>query len=237
VAADTDVQAIVDDALARANTKRGEVLGVTLAGPVTKEYKTESAEGDLLTDWMLAAHPDADLALTNGGGLRADIPAGPLTYGALYQAVPFDNRFAVVTVDGKGVRDLIAKNLERDSGILSWSGLVAKARCDGDKLVVDVTVKGKPINLNGRYKIVTSDFLASGGDGGLFSSLHLADEAVQLTDTIIRDAVADVLRGKKTTIDPGKLAMHRLVYSGHRPVRCGAKAAAGAGSAGDHDAP
>ena len=60
-----------------------------------RAYRTESAEGDWFTDLMLAAQPRAQVALTNGGGLRADIPAGPLTYGELFKAMPFDNRFAL----------------------------------------------------------------------------------------------------------------------------------------------
>ena len=36
--------------------------------------------------------PDAQVGMMNGGGLRADLPAGPLHYGALFEAMPFDNR-------------------------------------------------------------------------------------------------------------------------------------------------
>jgi 2',3'-cyclic-nucleotide 2'-phosphodiesterase (5'-nucleotidase family) len=72
--------------------------------PITRSYDRESAEGNLFTDLMLAARPDGDVAVTNGGGLRADIPGGPLTYGSLYEAMPFDNRFAVVKLTGVHLR-------------------------------------------------------------------------------------------------------------------------------------
>jgi 5'-nucleotidase len=220
VVADARVQQIVDDALTRAGERRKEKLGVTLAAVVTKSYRTESAEGDLMTDLMLAAVPNADVAMTNGGGLRADIPAGELTYGGLFEAVPFDNRFAIVTVTGKQLRRLVESNLRRDSGILSWSGLTAKASCKGHKLDLAIAVRGKPLDGEARYTIVTSDFLASGGDG-LFGHLGLPDGAIRATDTIIRDAIADVLRARKgSTIDPGKLP-RRLDYPGARPVKCG----------------
>jgi 5'-nucleotidase len=221
VVADARIQKIADEALAKAGERRAEKLGVTLVAPVTKEYKTESAEGDLLTDLMLAARPDADVALANGGGLRADLPQGELTYGQLFEALPFDNRFALVTISGKQLVKLVASNLQRGGGILSWAGLTAKAHCTGDHLEVALTVHGKPVAADTTYTIVTSDFLASGGDG-LFARSGLSADAVHVTDTIIRDAMADVLRARKGTIDPAQLPK-RLDYPGKRPVSCGGK--------------
>jgi 5'-nucleotidase len=220
VVPDPEVQKIVDAALARAGEKRGEKLGVTLTATLTKAYASESAEGDLFTDLMLAARPDADVALTNGGGLRADIPAGELTYGRLFEAMPFDNRFALVTVKGKHVRRLVTSNLQRGGGILSWSGLTAKARCKDGQLAAEILVKGKPLADEQTYTVVTSDFLASGGDG-LIGRLKLPDGSIKMTDVIIRDAMAEVLRKRKGSLDPAQiLAKKRLDYEGQRPVSC-----------------
>jgi 5'-nucleotidase len=221
VVADAAVQQIVDGALARAGERRAEKLGVTLVAAITKAYRTESAEGDLMTDLMLAAQRDADIAMTNGGGLRADLPSGELTYGQLFEALPFDNRFALVSVTGRQLAGLVTSNLQRDGGILSWSGLTAKATCAAGRLDVAIEVHSKPLDPEARYTIVTSDFLASGGDG-LFARAGLAADAVRPTDTIIRDAVAEVLRARKGTLDPARFA-HRLDLPGPRPLSCGAK--------------
>ena len=221
VAPDPAVQLIVDEALAKAGARRSEKLGVALAGKVTKSYGEESVEGNWFCDLMLAAQPTANVSVTNGGGLRADIPAGDLTYGALFEAMPFDNRFAVVDLKGSHLRKLVTSNLQRGGSILSWGGLAAKASCNGNKLDVAITVAGKPLADNASYKLVTSDFLASGGDG-LIGRLKLADGAVKMTDTIIRDAMAEVLRKQKGTVDPAKYtAKKRLDYPGKRPVQCG----------------
>jgi 5'-nucleotidase len=228
VVPDPEVQKIVDAAMARAGERRKEKLGVTLAETIRKAWSVESPEGNLLCDLMLAARPDAQVSLTNGGGLRADLPAGDLTYGQLFEAVPFDNRFALVDLTGKDLRKLVTSNLERGGGILSWGGLTVKARCKADKLDVQIRVAGKPLDDAARYKLATSDFLASGGDG-VIGRLKLADGAIQMTDSIIREALADVLRGWKATaraaIEPGRLhskAAPRLDYEGKRPVACGA---------------
>ena len=69
--------------------------------------------------------------------------------------------------------------------------------------------------------MVTSDFLASGGDG-LIGRLKLPDGSVKMTDVVIRDAMADVLRKKKGSLDPAQIvAKKRLDYEGQRPVSCG----------------
>jgi 5'-nucleotidase len=227
VVAVPEVQKIVDEAVEIAGKRRREKLGVTLKGIVAKSYGTESAEGNLFTDLMLAAHPGAHVAVTNGGGLRADLPAGELTYGGLFEAMPFDNRFAVVELKGMHLRKLVTTNLQRGGAILSWGNLAARARCKGENLDVTITVGGKPLADAQTYKLVTSDFLASGGDG-LIGRLKLPDGSVKLTDVIIRDAMADVLRKRKGSIDPAELfsaTRKRMDYEGNRPVECGAKQA------------
>jgi len=229
VVVDPQIQEIVDVALVRAGERRKEKLGITLTQVVTRAHTTESAEGNWFCDLMLAARPDAQVALTNGGGLRADLPAGELTYGQLFEALPFDNRFAIVDVTGKDLRKLVTFNLQHGGAFLSWGGLTAKARCKADKLDVQIAVAGKPLGDGTRYKLATSDFLASGGDG-VIGRLKLPDGAIHATDTIIRDGVGDVLRGWKATpratIDPARMyaaTAPRLDYQGKRPVLCGGK--------------
>lgn len=223
VTVDRTVQTIADEALAKAQKRRSDKLGVTIAKTVTKSYKLESAEGNWFTDLMLAAQPAAQVAVTNGGGLRADIPAGELTYGSLFEAMPFDNRFALVELKGAHIRKLISGNLQRDNAWLSWGGLTAKARCKNDQLELTIAVGGKPLDDARTYKLVTSDFLASGGDG-LIGRLKLPDGSVQITDLIIRDAMVDVLKKQKgSVIDPEKLARRRVEFEGQRPLECGPK--------------
>ncbi|HEY0193499.1 MAG TPA: bifunctional UDP-sugar hydrolase/5'-nucleotidase [Kofleriaceae bacterium] len=227
VVADPAVQGIVDEAVARATVRRNEQLGVTLTATVTRAHGTESAEGNLIADLMLAARPDVQVTMTNGGGLRADLPAGPMTYGQLFESAPFDNRFAIVDVTGKDLVAMITDTLTKSGGILSFGGLTATARCKANQLDVQVKVGGKPVTDKARYKLATSDFLASGGDG-VIGKLGLPEGAIKPTDVIIRDGMADVLRSwkatPKATIDPARLLVKkspRLDYEGKRPVTCG----------------
>src|SRR5206468_2843452 len=137
--------------------------------------------------------------------------------------------FAIVDLTGKDLRKMITSNLEHGGAFLSWGGVTAKARCQASRLEVQIQVAGKPLDDGARYKLATSDFLASGGDG-VIGRLKLPDAAIHMTDTIIRDAISEVLRGMKATpkatVDPARLysaAAPRFDYEGKRPVRCGAR--------------
>src|SRR5690606_38282236 len=131
---------------------------------VTASYGAESPLGNLFTDLMRAARPQAEVAITNGGGLRADLPAGELTYGALYQASPFDNQFALVRVTAGELARILAANLASDGGFLSISGVRAEARCEGGELRVSLAdERGRALPADRRLTIVTTDFLATSG--------------------------------------------------------------------------
>jgi 5'-nucleotidase len=227
VVPDPAVAAAIAPALEAARARREEKLGPTLAAPIKRAQKTESPLGNLFADLMRAARPGADVALTNGGGLRADLPAGPLTYGQLFEALPFDNRFATVSVGAGTLAEMIARNLGRDNGILSVSGLRAEARCAGGELAVKLTrTDGRPISPGTRLTLVTSDFLATGGDGLLSDELQ---RRTTLDDgPPIRDAMADLLRHGRVLPRADDRALYdparpRLIYPGPRPVRCSSR--------------
>ena len=143
---------------------REQRLGVDLAEAVPRAQKTESALGNLVADLMRGARPGTDVALMNGGGVRADLPVGPLTYGRLYEALPFDNHFATIAATAGELATVIATNLSRDNGIVSVSGVRAVARCTAGALTVTLERSGRPIPPETPLTVVTSDFLATGGD-------------------------------------------------------------------------
>jgi 2',3'-cyclic-nucleotide 2'-phosphodiesterase (5'-nucleotidase family) len=222
VVPDAKVAAAIAPALAAAHDRREERLGPVLAAPIARAQKTESALGNLVTDLMRAARPDADVALTNGGGLRVDLPAGPLTYGRLFESLPFDNRFATLSISAGELADMIARNLGRDNGIVSVSGVRAVARCAKGELAVTLSrPNGRPLPPRARLTLATSDFLATGGDGLL--SAEMQDRATLDQGPPIRDALADLLRARKTPLAAGEFydpAHPRLTYPDARPVRC-----------------
>ncbi|MEZ4404838.1 MAG: 5'-nucleotidase C-terminal domain-containing protein [Kofleriaceae bacterium] len=220
-----EIAAILAPALRTAAEVEQRPLGVTLTTALPRAYGEESPEGNWFADLMRAAMPGADVAMTNGGGLRADLPAGPLTYGALYEAMPFDNRFTAVKLTGAHLRKMVSNNLQSGSGIFSWSGLQVTATCTGGLLQVFLKDDhGKPITDDRTLTLATSDFLASGGDG-VIGRLKLPEGAVVGSDVIIREAIATELLRRGGTVASDDLFnpdSPRQRYPGPRPVRCGA---------------
>ncbi|MGE0784535.1 MAG: bifunctional UDP-sugar hydrolase/5'-nucleotidase [Sandaracinaceae bacterium] len=222
VEADASVEAAIAPAVVNAAELRNEQLGVTLADPVERSRTVECALGNLFVDLMRASHEGVDVALTNGGGLRADLPPGPLTYGSLYEAMPFDNRFAIVHLSAAQLRAIIAANVAHDGSFFSLSGVRARATCDGDTIRVELTREnGRRIPDDAMLSVVTTDFLATGGDG-LFGGPSPPEVEVEPGE-LVRDGMARVLRARGGTMRARDLfdPRHpRVAFEGDRPMRC-----------------
>ncbi len=224
VSPDPAVAAAIAPALAKAATMRSRPLGPRLTAEFGIARGRESAVGNLITDMMLAARRGHDLALVNGGGLRAPLPEGPLRYGALYETFPFDNRFATVRLPAGELAAMLATMLGRDGSFFSVGGVRVQARCaDGALRVVVVRDDGRAIGSDETLAILTSDFLATGGDG-LFSAIADREGAVTLEDgPPIREVLADAFTAMPdTALDPSTYlrAAPRVELEGQRPVRC-----------------
>lgn len=212
---------LVQPSIDNAAELRARPLGVTLETPIARTRVEECPLGNLFTDLMRTGH-QGDLALTNGGGLRADLPEGPLTYGALYAASPFDNLFARVRLTGGELRTLLAENLQRAGSFYSVSGVRAQARCQGGELVVSVAREdGRAIADDEMLNMITTDFLANGAFAS-FSTTH-PDGVVMLPGEGVRDVMARVLTERGGTLRASALhdpATPRVRYEGERPVSC-----------------
>jgi 5'-nucleotidase len=225
VVADAAVAEIVRGAMANADTQRTRALGVTVVAAIRRAGDHESALGNLFTDLMRASRPSADLAIYNGGGLRADLPPGPLTYGAFYEALPFDNRFALVRSTGHEVAELFARDVSSGGSVLSVSGIRVIARCEGESVRVALERSdGHPIGEAEPLTIVVSDFLATGGDG-FFEHAREHEGSVTIEDDPpMREAMVEVLSAHGGTLDPAALldpAHPRIVVpGGERPLHC-----------------
>jgi 5'-nucleotidase len=224
VTRDLDVAGVIAPALERAQKKRDEPLGVSVAAPIRESFSEPSALGNLFADLLREAVPGADAAIMNGGGVRAPFPAGPLTYGALHEAMPFDNTLAVVRLTGRELAAVLAGHLASDRhGILSISGIHASARCDGQSVAIELRRQdGSPIADGDEISVVVSDYLATGGDE-LFAPARLSPGRVKLLPELLRDALARRLSARGGSLDGSSFldpARPRLALPGKRPVRC-----------------
>jgi len=224
VTVDQDVLELVQPFMEAARERREERLGIVVTESIETAYENEAALGNWLADLMLRVR-GGDVAMINAGGVRADIPEGPLMYGSLYRTFPFDNRFAIVTLRAEELGQILARNLGEDVGALLISGLHAEAECVQG--VLSVTLRrpdGEAVAPDTQLRLVVSDFLATAGDPA-FAEAERRGDIVFEEDPPIREALADFLRGQTGNISGRDPALYdagrpRITFAGERPLVC-----------------
>ena len=150
----------------------------------------ESPLGDVIADGQLAwtQSSQAQIALMNPGGIRADFDAeastggeanGQITYGEAFTVQPFNNLVVTQTLTGAQLKNVLEQQfvgfggqttqriLQVSAGLTySWNSTAAA----GAK-VTALALNGTPIDPAANYQVTTNDFLANGGDG--FTNLTL----------------------------------------------------------------
>ena len=164
VGEDPAVKVIVAGYLERVG-KIFETVIATAPAMLGREPDKENALGDWMTDCYRETL-GADLALQNGGGIRADLPAGPVTLRSIFNVMPFDNSLVKLELKGADVRALLdhGVGLERIAQISGANVLYKRPAPAGTRLL-SAAVAGAPIDDSKTYSIATLDFLTNGGDG------------------------------------------------------------------------
>jgi 5'-nucleotidase len=214
------IAALLQPAVDRAAELKRRPLGsATITDTLLKSDFTESPVGDLEADWMKAVVPGVDVALTNSAGLRADLPAGPFTYGRLYALLPFDNQGVVLALTGAQLKTVIAQNLARTGSLVTLSGVRAAAACANGQLAVSLRRdSGATVGDAERLTVITTDFLATGGDSFFTPVMPL--QIVETRD-VLRNELAALLTRTGGRWGAERLALPpRISYPGARPVSC-----------------
>ena len=174
---DASVKAVVDRYTAAVAPIANHVVG-RLPGPLPYSDKAqESPAADLNADAFLAAgrRAGAQIALVNATGVRIGLPRGPVTYGTLFSMVPFNNKVIVKTLTGAQLRALLEQQFRLPvyaaDAVPALLVPSAGARFAYDlrrpvgARIVALTLNGRPIRPAARYRVVTNNYLANGGDG------------------------------------------------------------------------
>lgn len=190
VAKRTDVQAIVDDANAQTAVLRNQVIGTQQFDIKRAPSRLlESAMGNMVADAMRVKYPGVDAAYTNSGGLRADLLCTPpsagegpceITWGEMFSVLPFGNRTAILTLTGSQLEQAFLTgfspvcNAAISTGRFPQvSGLKVTYSCSGTTPVITgmwktpdgIAGPATPIGPADTVRIVTNDFMLTGGDG------------------------------------------------------------------------
>ena len=166
-------------------------------GPFPNERvrEQETALGDLVADSMLWSSRDLnpDLAIQNGGGVRASLHPGPVTIGHIHGVLPFDNTVIVLDLTGRDLRAVFDRGAsmgEGDGGFLQVSKGVEIAFRPGSGTCEAILVNGTPLRDGQVYRVATNSFLANGGDG--YKAFLRAKRRTD-TSRFQRDALVDYI--------------------------------------------
>ena len=135
----------------------------------------DSALGNLITDAQLAyakKRGAADVAITNSGGIRADLVAEPgrtVTLSDLFAIQPFSNELIALTITGQQLQEMVRRQLPKRVGAASLqiSGNMRYqwSQTEGADAVLNAfTVDGQPVDLTRDYRVIVNAFMADGGN-------------------------------------------------------------------------
>ena len=133
----------------------------------------ECPMGSLIADAMLDRVKDQgiEIAIQNGGGIRASIDAGEITMGEVLTVLPFQNTLSTFQVSGAAILAALENGvgqIEDGAGrfpqVAGMSYAFDVSKPAGER-VSDVMVGGAPIDMDKLYGVVSNNYVRNGGDG------------------------------------------------------------------------
>lgn len=214
---DSALQAQVARAQSELQSVASRVLGVAEA-EITRDRTRENVLANVLTD-ALKETSGAEIAFLNMGGLRADIPAGEVTYETFFRVLPFNNRAVLMEgLDLERLLRLLRASIATcgASGALMQSGLRVRfeRECQGQtvvssRLVSVQTVQGERLYdvelgvlgpMDRRFRVATLDFLAAGGSGySDFIGVPVTEDLGILRERLVEQFLAHPARWQAAT--------------------------------------
>ncbi len=223
---DSDTQAYLAQVNSQFEEELQQVVGstsVSLKATAENNYDWavrvgETNLGDLVAD-AYRYSLGADIGLANGGGVRADIAVGEITYQDLLSVQPYGNELCLVEATGQEVLDALEMGVrlypESSGGFLQVSGVTftvdasipssvqvsdqgAFLGVDGPYRVTDVMVGGQSLELDKVYTVSSHNYLIkSGGDGfTMFQDNTLLKDSVILDNQALISFFTDEMGGQ-----------------------------------------
>jgi 5'-nucleotidase len=185
VTRDVEPDAEVLDLIERANTKAAPIANepvgtITADLPRAGGESGESPLGSVIADAQLEATraSGAQIAMTNPGGIRADLVYesspngegdGVVTYGEAFTVQPFSNIMQTITLTGEQLKAVLEQQWQADATrilqISSTLNYTYSASAPIGSKVSGITIEGTPMDPAAEYRVSVNNFLAAGGDG------------------------------------------------------------------------
>jgi 2',3'-cyclic-nucleotide 2'-phosphodiesterase (5'-nucleotidase family) len=157
----------------------------------------ESPLADIVAD-AFREKAKTQIALQNVGGIRAKIAKGRITWGNVFEVLPFQNTMVTLKLTGAQLKKTLERGLVPSIGIAATSGVRVqydRNKPYGQQVVALQLLDGTPVDDSKLYSIATNDFVLAGGDG--FAEIA---EGTDITDTgiFLRDVLVDYIKTRRT---------------------------------------
>ncbi|MFA5138632.1 MAG: bifunctional UDP-sugar hydrolase/5'-nucleotidase [Elusimicrobiota bacterium] len=132
---------------------------------IVRARDRESGMGDWMTD-CLRKWSKTQIAFQNGGGVRTDILAGPVTLRTVFEVMPFDNYLVTLNMTGGQVKQIFERGVAGGIGMIQLSGarFTYDPAAPAMSRVRDAFVGKEPLRENEVYSVSAPDFIVQGGD-------------------------------------------------------------------------
>ena len=159
----------------------------------TMRRGSDGTLGNLIADAQRMVG-EGDVALMNRGGVRADLPAGPITIGRVFEIAPFENALMRLTMRGSALRAYLEGVVDVRGAGIHLSGIsleVDSTRAAGQRIVRATMADGSALDTAKTYRLILLDFLVEGGDG---LGVTEGARSVEATGILDREALERYLR-------------------------------------------
>lgn len=153
---DKKVNKILEKYISYADKYSNEIIGYSNTEFDKKSENIPNNLGTLLTNIMIY-HTNSDIAFYNTGGIRDNIKKGDITYGEIFNVLPFENMLITLKMKGKDIIELLNNMNTKKTPLKYNSSLEFK----DNKWFLN----NQEIQEDKEYKVATIDFLYYGGDG------------------------------------------------------------------------
>ncbi len=177
----------------------------------------ETNLGDFCAD-AYRALMETDVAFVNGGGIRADIAEGDVTYGDIIDVHPYGNMICSAEVTGQQLLDALEMGVSElpyeSGGFQQVSGMSYKVDLsvptpvttdeygnftgvEGDRRVYDVLINGEPIDPEKTYTLAGHNYMLKNGGNGftMFKDAEILKDEIYVDSEVLIKYVTDVLGG------------------------------------------
>ena len=184
-----DVAKIIDPYVDKVNKKISEILG-----EATDDLTySRTGESPLVAD-AFREKGKTQIGIQNIGGIRARISKGKITWGNVFEVLPFYNTMVTLKLTGAQLKKTLERGLVSSVGVVAISGIRAqfdRTKPEGQRIVSLVLANGSAVEDSKLYSVTTNDFVQVGGDG--FTEFAKGTDIVD-TGIFLRDVLVDYVK-------------------------------------------